>query len=158
LDVDSIGPGALLGAGGLGAALLGMILSKGRGGRVPNAPRIPGVGASPLAAEIPKAPQALLAPPQKLLPPPQKLLTGPDPLADAAPYGTPGAMAPRPPNQSVTPYSGAAPATTPPQLEDLIAELTSAPPNRNIMGTTRGTKPPTPPPPRPKAPVKKAAR
>jgi hypothetical protein len=156
LDVDSIGPGALLGAGGLGAALLGMILSKGRGGRIPNAPRIPGVGASPLAAEIPKAPQALLAPPQKLLPPPQKLLTGPDPLADAAPYGTPGVMAPRPPNQSATPYSGAAPQTTPPQLEDLIAELTSAPPSRNIMGTTRGTKPPTPPPARPKVPASPA--
>jgi hypothetical protein len=145
LDVDSIGPGALLGAGGLGAALLAMILSKGRGGRVPNAPRIPGVGASPLEKAV--------SPPQALLPPPQKLLTGPDPLANAAPYGTPGVMADRPPNQSVTPYSGAAPQTTPPQLEDLIAELATAPPNRNIMGTTRGTKPPTPPPARPKVPA-----
>jgi hypothetical protein len=144
LDVDSIGPGALLGAGGLGAALLGMILSKGRGGRIPNAPRIPGVGASPLPAQMAKygTPGVFNAP-----------KAGPDPLAGAAPYGTPGVMADRPPNQSATPYSGAAPQTTPPQLEDLIAELTTAPPNRSIMGTTKGTKPPTPPPARPKAPA-----
>jgi hypothetical protein len=131
VEVDNIGGGSIAAMGGLGAALLAMILNKGRGGRVPNAPRIPGVGASP--------PMAKFGTPDVFK----------DPLADA--YGTPGVMAPRPPNQSVTPYSGAAPQTTPPQLEDLIAELIAGKPNRNIMGTTRGTKPPTPPPPRPKA-------
>jgi hypothetical protein len=152
--LENPGAGTLAGIGGLGAALLAMILSKGRGGRVPNAPAIPGVGASPMAKfgtpgvfEDPLAGAAPYGTPGVFTPPKPV----PDPLANAAPYGTPAVMADRPPNQSVTPYSGEAPATMPPQLEDLIAELTSAPPNRSIMGTTKGTKPPTPPPPRPKA-------
>jgi hypothetical protein len=170
VEVDNIGGGSIAAMGGLGAALLAMILNKGRGGRVPNAPRIPGVGASPPMAkfgtpDVFKDPLADAAPygtPGAFAPPTNPLANAspygtpgvfetPNPLAGAAPYGTPGVMAPRPPNQSVTPYSGAAPQTTPPQLEDLIAELIAGKPNRNIMGTTRGTKPPTPPPPRPKA-------
>jgi hypothetical protein len=167
LDVDNLGGGTLAAGGaGLAAALMGMILSRGRGGRVPNAPRIPGVGASPLeTAATTRLPPG--SPPPITGPAP---ITGPSPVGAPPPVYTPtGPAIPQPvPPRVQLPTGSPPPAYVPPAMMG-PPPVRPAPPVRGpqpVSGTMEdiltAQKPkaqaPPPPPPKPSAkPTAKAA-
>jgi hypothetical protein len=165
--LEDAGVGTLAAGGGLAAALLGMILSRGRGGRVPNAPRIPGVGASPLATEAPIAAVTTRLPPGS--PPP---ITGPAPITGPSPVGAPppvytptGPAIPRPaPPRVQLPPGSPPPAYIPPVMMG-PPPVRAAPPVRGpqpVSGTMEdilmAQKPKAAPAPTPKPTAKAATK
>jgi hypothetical protein len=117
LEVDGLGGGTLAAGGaGLAAALMGMILSRGRGGRLPNAPRIPGVGASPLETRLPPG-----------SPPP---ITGPAPITGPLPTGAPPPVYVPPPMMGPPPVRPAPPIRGPAPVSGTMEDILTAPPRK----------------------------
>jgi hypothetical protein len=119
LELGDAGLGTAAAAGGgLGAALLAMILSKGRGGRVPNAPRIPGVGASPLETRLPPG-----SPPPITGPAP---ITGPTPITGPLPTGSPPPVYTPPPIMGPPPVRPAPPIRGPQPVSGTMEDILTA--------------------------------
>jgi hypothetical protein len=141
LELGDAGLGTAAAAGGgLGAALLAMILSRGRGGRLPNAPRIPGVGASPLETRLPPG-----SPPPITGPTP---ITGPAPITGPLPTGSPPPVYTPPPIMGPPPVRPAPPIRGPQPVSGTMEDILTA----------QKPKPQAPPPkPTAKAATKKKA-
>jgi hypothetical protein len=133
LEDAGLGTAASVG-GGLGAALLAMILSRGRAGRVPNAPRIPGVGASPLGGAVATTRLPPGSPPRVTGPTP---ITGPAPITGPTPVGAPPPV--------YTPTGPAIPQSVAPRVQ----LPTGSPPPVYVPPAMMG-----PPPIRPTPPVR----